>query len=99
MPRITESKVKEIDEKIKQLEAQKKQILNKVKEEERRKRTQRLIQIGATMDNAGIDTLEKANYLKELISNNSEIQALLSPILKTDTNGTNANQLDDPEQK
>lgn len=71
-------KLSEIDKKIKMLEEQRKQLVQRTKEEERRKRTKRLIEIGATMDSAGIDTLEKANATKDFIKNSPELQKIVA---------------------
>lgn len=64
------SKISKLDEKIKQLQAQKNALVAREKEQERKARTRRLIQIGAIMDNMGIDTEEKANNFKEQFQNN-----------------------------
>lgn len=64
-------KLTKIDEKIKQLQAQKNSILSREKEKERKARTRRLIQIGAIMDNIGIDTIEKAKLFKEEFEKNT----------------------------
>ncbi len=64
------SKISKLDEKIKQLQAQKTALVAREKEQERKARTRRLIQIGAIMDNMGIDTEEKANNFKEQFQNN-----------------------------
>ena len=65
-----EQKIEEISEKIKKLEAQKKQIEAITKNQERKDRTRRLIQIGGILNTIGIDTIEKAELLKIKITNN-----------------------------
>lgn len=61
---MNKEKINKLDEKIKQLQAQKNLLLAREKEKERKERTKRLIQIGAIFESIGIDTLDKANLLK-----------------------------------
>ena len=49
-PRPAEERIAELDEKIKQINAQKKAILQREKQAERKARTKRLIQIGAEVE-------------------------------------------------
>ena len=83
---ISNEKVKDLDEKIKQLQAQKQQLLARVKEDERRKNTKRLIEIGAAMDSIGIDTLEKATAFKESLKTNIEFKIFFNSILAKSKN-------------
>ncbi|WP_291633036.1 conjugal transfer protein TraD [Clostridium sp.] len=64
-----EQRIEELSEKIKKLEVQKKQLEIRTRDQDRKARTRRLIQIGAIMDNIGIDTIEKAELLKANITN------------------------------
>jgi len=64
-----EQKLQEIAEKIKKLQAQQQLLEARTKDKLRKERTRRLIQIGAIMDNMGIDTIEKAELLKTNITN------------------------------
>lgn len=75
-------KLTKIDEKIKQLQAQKNSILSREKEKERTTRTRRLIQIGAIMDNIGIDTIEKANLFKEEFEKNTTFKSWFETLKK-----------------
>lgn len=75
-------KINKIDDKIKQLQAQKNSILAREKEKERKARTRRLIQIGAIMDNMGIDSLEKANTFKVQFENNPTFKNWFETFLK-----------------
>ena len=58
-------KITKLDEKIKQLQAQKNSLIAREKEKERKARTRRLIQIGSI----GFDTVEKANAFKSQFNN------------------------------
>ena len=62
-------RINKLDEKIKQLQAQKNSLIAREKEKERKARTRRLIQIGAIFDSIGIDTVEKANNFKSEFNN------------------------------
>ena len=55
-------KIDKIEQKINQLKAQKQALLAREKEKERKARTIRLIQIGAIIENIGIDNIE-FNYI------------------------------------
>lgn len=79
------NKISKLDEKIKQLQAQKNTLLAHEKEKERKARTRRLIQIGAIMDNMGIDSLEKANTFKAQFENNSTFKSWFATFLNKST--------------
>lgn len=58
----------ELDEKMKQLRAQKRALQNRAKEEARKKRTHRLIEIGGTVEKYAGEITDLAsfeNYVKE----------------------------------
>ncbi|MBU3174573.1 conjugal transfer protein TraD [Clostridium estertheticum] len=67
-----EQRIEELSEKIKKLEAQKKQLEVRTREQDRKARTRKLIQIGGILNTLGIDTIEKAELLKNNITNNSK---------------------------
>jgi len=48
--KTTEERIAELEEKQKQLKAQKRALMNRAKAEERKKRTHRLIQVGAIVE-------------------------------------------------
>lgn len=75
------SKISKLDEKIKQLQAQKNALIAREKEQERKARTRRLIQIGAIMDNMGIDSQEKANTFKAQFENNATFKSWFETFL------------------
>jgi hypothetical protein len=54
------------------LKAQKQAILAREKEKERKARTRRLIQIGAIIENMGIDNIELANKFKAYFENHEK---------------------------
>ena len=80
MVTTSNEKVKDLDKKIKQLQAQRHQLLAKVKDVERRKRTRRQIEIGATLDSIGIDTLAKVNAFKAGLKVNLEVKNWLTSL-------------------
>jgi len=63
-----EQRIEELSEKIKKLEAQKKQLEVRTREQDRKARTRKLIQIGGILNTLGIDTIEKAELLKTNIN-------------------------------
>lgn len=62
-------KINKLDEKIKQLQAQKNSLIAREKEKERKAHTRRLIQIGSIFESIGFDTIEKANAFKSEFNN------------------------------
>ena len=70
-------KIDKIEQKINQLKAQKQAILAREKEKERKARTRRLIQIGAIIENMGIDNVELANKFKSYFDNNEKSKTWL----------------------
>lgn len=79
-----QEKLSKIEEKIKQLQAQKHTLLAREKEKERKARTRRLIQIGAIFDSIGIDTLEKANLFKSEFENDEKCKNWVNRITNSD---------------
>ena len=79
----SKEKISKLDEKIKQLQAQKNSLLAKEKEKERKARTRRLIQIGAIFDSIGIDTLDKANSFKNEFDNDEKCKNWINKIISS----------------
>lgn len=75
-------KLLDIEEKIKQLKAQKQAIINKEKEKERKARTKRLIEIGAIIDSMGIDSVNLANEFKNYFINNERSKVWLENFIE-----------------
>ena len=68
----TNKKLNDIEEKIKQLKAQKHALIQKEKEKERKARTKKLIEIGAIFDSMGITSIELANEFKNHFMDNEK---------------------------
>ena len=75
-------KLLDIEEKIKQLKAQKQAIINKEKEKERKARTKRLIVIGAIIDGMGINTIDLANEFKNHFINTEKSKLWLDNFIE-----------------
>jgi hypothetical protein len=75
-------KIDKIEEKINQLKAQKQAILVREKEKERKARTRRLIQIGAIVENMGIDNIELANKFKSYFEDNEKSKSWLEKFIE-----------------
>ena len=75
-------KLNDIEEKIKQLKAQKQAIIQKEKEKERKARTKRLIEIGAIFDSIGINSTELANEFKNHFTNNEKSKLWLENFIE-----------------
>lgn len=75
-------KIDKIEEKINQLKAQKQAILAREKEKERKARTRRLIQIGAIIENMGIDNIELADKFKSYFDTNERSKAWLEKFIE-----------------
>lgn len=74
-------KIYKIEQKINQLKAQKQAILAREKEKERKARTRRLIQIGAIIENMGIDTVELADKFKSYFEDNDKSKTWLEKFI------------------
>ncbi|WP_270642135.1 hypothetical protein [Paraclostridium sordellii] len=75
-------KLNDIEEKIKQLKAQKQALIQKEKEKERKARTKRLIEIGAIFDNMGITSTELANEFKNHFIKNEKSRLWLENFIE-----------------
>lgn len=75
-------KLLDIEEKIKQLKAQKQAIINKEKEKERKARTKRLIEIGAIFNSIGINSIELANEFKDYLIKDENYNLLLNKFIE-----------------
>lgn len=75
-------KLNDIEEKIKQLKAQKQAIIQKEKEKERKARTKRLIEIGAIFDSIGISSTDLANEFKNHFIDNEKSKLWLENFIK-----------------
>ena len=79
----TTSKIDKLEEKIKQLKAQKQALISREKEKERKVRTRRLIQIGAIIDSMGIDDVDLADKFKQYFETNQKSKTWLENFIKT----------------
>ena len=75
-------KLLDIEEKIKQLKAQKQAIMNKEKEKERKARTKKLIEIGAIINSMGINTVDLANEFKSHFLNTEKSKLWLEKFIE-----------------
>lgn len=75
-------KLNDIEEKIKQLKAQKQALIQKEKEKERKARTKRLIEIGAIFDSMGITSTELANEFKNHFIKNEKSRLWLENFIE-----------------
>ncbi|HWI51069.1 MAG TPA: conjugal transfer protein TraD [Symbiobacteriaceae bacterium] len=75
-----EQRVNDADVRIRQLEARKRLLSQQLKQQERKERTRRLIQIGGIMARLGIDSLEKAHALQRVVEAQPEIQTWLRKV-------------------
>lgn len=75
-------KIDKIEQKINQLKAQKQALLAREKEKERKARTRKLIQIGAIIENMGIDNVELADKFKSYFEDNDKSKAWLEKFIE-----------------
>lgn len=66
--KTTEEQLKEIDERIEQMKARKRQIQNRAKAEERKARTKRLIAIGAEVEHFTDCEIQDLDAFKEYLA-------------------------------
>ncbi len=70
----------ETDERIRQLQARKQALSQQIKQQERKVRTRRLIQIGGIMARLGVDTLEKAQALQKQVERRPAVRDWLRKV-------------------
>lgn len=75
-------KLDKLEEKIKQLQAQKQALIAREKEKERKARTRRLIQIGAIIESMGIDSIDLADKFKNYFEKNEKSKEWLRNFLE-----------------
>lgn len=82
--RSPEERLAELDEKMNQIKAQKRALQNRAKTEERKARTKRLIEVGATLESAlEIEiTKDMLPTLLDLMKNPKTKDVLVSKLLK-----------------
>lgn len=82
-------RIEELNDKIKKLENQKKQLEARAKEKERKERTRRLIQIGAIVDNMGINSVELADKFKNHFEQNEQSKEWLLKFITANSTTNN----------
>jgi muconolactone delta-isomerase len=79
-----EQRLQETDVQIRQLQAKKDALARQLRQQERKDRTRRLIQIGGIMARLGIDTIEKAQAFQRVIEHVPEgrdwLQRAIQPV-------------------
>jgi hypothetical protein len=70
----------ETQQKIQQYEAREQNIKQQLRQEERKERTRRLIQIGGILAKLGVDTIEKAQALQQEIQRRPDAQDWLRKV-------------------
>ncbi len=80
---MIEDKLKKIEEQISQLKAKKQTILNREKQQERKERTRRLIQMGAVIEKYfDIHTVEEAEALSQIATADHDKMENLKRMIK-----------------
>lgn len=74
-------RIADAEVRIRQLEARKQLLAQRLKQQERKARTRRLIQIGAIVSNMGIDTLEKAQVFQRVVEEQPRVGEWLRKVL------------------
>lgn len=77
-------KINKLDEKIKQLQAQKNSLIAREKEKDRKARTKNLIELGAMLNNLGITTKNQLNKLIIEYSENEKYRNWIDTIVQSD---------------
>jgi len=75
-------RIAETEKRIRQLQARKQALVQTVQQQERKARTRRLIQIGATMNALGMDTLEKAQAFQREVEARPKVRQWLDAVLR-----------------
>ena len=75
-----EQRLAETEERIRQLQARKQTLSAAIRQQERKDRTRRLIQLGGILARLGVDTVEKAQALQYAVEANPEVHAWLRQV-------------------
>jgi hypothetical protein len=95
---LSSQKLSKIDEQIAKLKAQKQAILQREQKEERRKRTRRLIQVGAIFEKyLEIDSLESAEAWAQTLTDNAEFYERLKAQAKRKLNEIQSKKIETEE--
>lgn len=86
-----EQRISDAETRIRQLEAQKLLLAQHLKEQERKERTRRLIQIGGIMVRLGVDTVEKAQALQQAVERDPRVQTWLARVITGRQSDNNEN--------
>lgn len=78
-----EQRISGMETRIQQLEAQKRLLAQQLKQQARKERTRRLIQIGAIMDRLGMDTPAKAQAFQDQVQESDELKAWFAELMAT----------------
>jgi predicted Zn-dependent protease len=82
-----QERIAEAEKRIKQLQMQKQAMVQAAQQRERKERTRRLIQIGATLARLGMDTLEKAQAFQREVEGRPEVRQWLDEVLRLPQSG------------
>ncbi len=74
-------RIADAEEQIRQLQARKQALAQQLRQQERKERTRRLIQIGGIMARLGVDTLEKAQALQREVERRPKVRDWLHQVL------------------
>lgn len=78
-----EQRMTDTEQRIRQLEAQRNNLSQRLKQQERKARTRRLIQVGAIVSHVGMDTPEKAQLFQEAVIHDARVKAWLTKLLES----------------
>ncbi|MFZ5817454.1 MAG: conjugal transfer protein TraD [Bacillota bacterium] len=73
-------RMSETEERIRHLQARKQVLSQQIKQQERKERTRRLIQIGGIVVRLGVDTLEKAQALQREVERRPQVRDWLRKV-------------------
>lgn len=78
-----QQRVTDTEKRIRQLEAQRQLLSQRLKQQERKARTRRLIQVGAIISYTGLDTPEKAQLFQQAFLKDARVRAWLTKLLES----------------
>jgi len=81
--KLLNQRVAEVEEQIRQLQARKQALAQQLRQQERKERTRRLIQIGGIMARLGVDTLEKAQAFQRAVECRPRVRGWLDQVVTT----------------
>lgn len=87
-----EQRIADAEERIRQLQARKQVLAQHLRQQDRKERARRLIQIGAILARLGVDSVEKAQALQQEVERQPKAREWLGTVISQQDGSAEANR-------